>query len=155
TLPGSKNSVVNWLDLRDQNLPQAIRGAVGARAAKDLQKADMERAVSVRRALWLGGLCFILAIAILLFMFSTGTRFWSLTNRPLAPSSDPEIAKEPTLVVEEPKGGNALVPHGKAIRFIVRIDGKLPDENNPAEAPRLLYRPINDKNWITQPLRHD
>src|SRR5262249_51441168 len=78
TLPGSKNSVVNWLDLRDQNLPQAIRGAVGARAAKDLQKADMERAVSVRRALWLGGLCFILAIAILLFMFSTGTRFWSL-----------------------------------------------------------------------------
>ena len=29
SLPGSKNSVVNWLDLREENLPPAIRGAVG------------------------------------------------------------------------------------------------------------------------------
>ena len=27
TLPGAKNSVVNWLDLRDEDLPSAIRGA--------------------------------------------------------------------------------------------------------------------------------
>src|SRR5262249_15204349 len=36
TLPGAKNSLVNWLDLRDQQLPAAIRGAVGSRAARDM-----------------------------------------------------------------------------------------------------------------------
>ncbi len=50
SLPGAKNSVVNWLDLRDENLPSAIRGAVGQRAARDLGEADLEKAVSDRRA---------------------------------------------------------------------------------------------------------
>src|SRR4051794_37523063 len=52
-LPDAKGSVVNWLDLPDQPLPQAIRGALGARAAKDLSEADVEMAISGRRALWL------------------------------------------------------------------------------------------------------
>ncbi len=49
TLPGAKNSVVNWLDLHDEDLPSAIRGAVGQRAAKDLGRADVEKAVNARR----------------------------------------------------------------------------------------------------------
>src|SRR5437660_908607 len=52
---GAKNSVVNWLDLRAEPLPPAIRTAVGLRAAKDLARADLERAISGRRVVWLGG----------------------------------------------------------------------------------------------------
>src|SRR5436309_3560536 len=42
TLPGAKNSVVNWLDLRRQNLPAPIHTALGHRAAKDLARADLD-----------------------------------------------------------------------------------------------------------------
>jgi len=47
-VPGAKNSVINWLDLRDRKLPPAIRGAVGQRAARDLGKADLDQALSGR-----------------------------------------------------------------------------------------------------------
>ena len=50
TLPGSKNSVVNWVDLHGQPLPSAIRNALGVRAAKDLARADLDSAISGRRA---------------------------------------------------------------------------------------------------------
>ena len=30
TLPGAKNSVINWLDLHEQKLPAAVRSALGA-----------------------------------------------------------------------------------------------------------------------------
>src|SRR5262245_5946605 len=37
TLPEAKNSIINWLDLRDEKLPAAIRSSLGLRAAKDLK----------------------------------------------------------------------------------------------------------------------
>src|SRR5438445_10581212 len=46
TLPDAKNSVVNWLDLRDAKLPPVIHNALGLRAARDLKKADPEQAVN-------------------------------------------------------------------------------------------------------------
>src|SRR5262249_47648213 len=54
TLPGAKNSLVNWLDLRLQKLSPAIRQAVGHRAAHDLTQADLDSAISGRRVAWLG-----------------------------------------------------------------------------------------------------
>src|SRR5262249_48412474 len=54
TMPGAKNSVVNWLDLQQQKLPPAIRAAVGQKAAKDLSKADIDSAFSGRRLAWVG-----------------------------------------------------------------------------------------------------
>ena len=63
SLPGAKNSVVNWLDLHDENLPSAIRGAVGQRAARDLGQADLDKAVSARRAYWAGGVAALCASA--------------------------------------------------------------------------------------------
>jgi hypothetical protein len=49
TTPGTKNSVVNWLDLHDTKLPPAIRNALGQRAAKDLARVDVEKAFSGKR----------------------------------------------------------------------------------------------------------
>src|SRR5438067_2374441 len=37
-VPGAKNSVVSWLDLRDEPLPPSIRAAVGLKAASDLKR---------------------------------------------------------------------------------------------------------------------
>src|SRR5262249_33019302 len=54
SLPDAKNSIINWLDLRDEKLPPAIRSALGTRAAKDLKQADPEKAVNTRTPLLLG-----------------------------------------------------------------------------------------------------
>src|SRR5262245_33026875 len=55
TLPDAKNSLINWLDLRGAAMPPVIRTTLGRKAAKDLTAADLENAVSARRALWLAG----------------------------------------------------------------------------------------------------
>lgn len=46
TLPGAKNSVINWVDLHDQQLSPVIRSAINHRAARDVARADMDKAVS-------------------------------------------------------------------------------------------------------------
>ncbi|HEY1861329.1 MAG TPA: hypothetical protein VGG61_13295 [Gemmataceae bacterium] len=43
-IPSAKNSVVNWVDLHEQDLPASIKSAVGQRAAQDLGKVDLEHA---------------------------------------------------------------------------------------------------------------
>src|SRR5438128_8062698 len=65
TLPETKNSIINWLDLREEKLPAAIRSALGTRAAKDLKHADHERAVSSRLPLLLGAVALGLVLALL------------------------------------------------------------------------------------------
>ena len=49
-VPGAKNSVLNWLDLRDESLPPAIRSALVQRAAKDLGNVSraIHRIISLR-----------------------------------------------------------------------------------------------------------
>src|SRR5262249_31910568 len=56
TIPGAKNSVVNWLDLHDSNLPSAIRQALSHKAAIDLDHADIDAAVRDHRMIWLGSI---------------------------------------------------------------------------------------------------
>ena len=55
TLPEAKNSVVNFLDLRRESIPAAFRSAISLKAAKDLAQADLEEAISARRASWFPG----------------------------------------------------------------------------------------------------
>src|SRR5439155_27300978 len=40
TIPEAKNSVVNWLDLRQRAMAPALRSAIGQQAAKNLADAD-------------------------------------------------------------------------------------------------------------------
>src|SRR6185369_13314039 len=72
TLPASKNSVINWVDLRERNLPGAIRGAVAGRAAKDLSQADIDRAISARKVFWLGGVAAALLVGVIAVLCHIG-----------------------------------------------------------------------------------
>ncbi len=126
TLPAAKNSVVNWLDLRQHNLPPAIRGAVSHRAAVDISHVDLDEAVSPRRALWLGGAAvglFLAVLAMALFGPGLGRVF-----QPFSPSNRTEIT------VVKPEGGNATVSVGRAVSFEVSVQGRRPD------SLRFLYR---------------
>src|SRR5271165_394872 len=45
TIPDAKNSVINWLDLKGETVPGAIRTAVGQRAARELKQTNPDKAV--------------------------------------------------------------------------------------------------------------
>ena len=92
TLPEAKNSVVNFLDLRRESIPAAFRSAISLKAAKDLAQADLEEAISARRASWLGGGVCGLLLALLIVYAMSPKQFVSLMNRAFAPFVERSIA---------------------------------------------------------------
>jgi hypothetical protein len=138
-VPGAKNSIVNWLDLRAEPLPAAIRAAVGQRAAKDLASADMEQAISGQRAAWLGGFTGALAVAAFVLMALLGARpFTSLLGRTFDPFAEGAIATRTRLTLLQPEGGNVTVPIGRSVRFAVEVHGRVPDPSK-SDAVRLQF----------------
>src|SRR5260370_24791298 len=106
-LPGAKNSVINWLDLRHEKLPSAIRGAVSHRAAKDIGQANLEEAINGRRTLSLGAVTLILFLITVAFMF-----FGPGLGRVFQP-----IGSNPTTEIRivKTEGGNGTVAQGRAL----------------------------------------
>src|SRR5206468_12147783 len=91
TLPEAKNSVISWLDLREQPLPASIRAAVSNKAARDISEADLETAISARRNLWLTAAFFGLCLAMLAQLVIGGPQLFSLLRRAFAPFSEGRI----------------------------------------------------------------
>jgi hypothetical protein len=154
TLPGAKNSVINWLDLRGKNLPPAIRSAVGGKAAKDLATADLEKAVSARRAVWAGGIAGGLLLALLVFFFRAPGQFWSLMGRAFVPFQGGVLAQETGLHILQPAGGDATVSMKSPVNIVVEVDGKEP----PADGPRALkleFRYPGESDYRFLSLEHD
>jgi hypothetical protein len=154
TLPGAKNSVVNWLDLRGADLPPAIRGALGQRAAKDLKRADLDRAISARRTVGLGGAALALGFVLLALYLLGGGQFVSLLARAFAPFREVDIATRTTLTVLEPQGGHTTVVVGRPVKFRVRVEGRVPRVNQ-ADSVKLLYRYNPGDPFLEQGLEHD
>jgi hypothetical protein len=163
TLPGAKNSLVNWLDLRDRQLPPAIRGAVGARAAKDLSQAKIEQAITGHTVLCLGGavLALFIVLVSLLAVFGPG-RFYSLWKRTFAPFTETTLITWMRLEIVEPRSPHdAIVPIGQSVNFLVRVEGRVPkpdqpdairlqfrySQNEPVYQERILSRGISDGDW--------
>jgi hypothetical protein len=151
-LPAARNSVVNWLDLRREDLPPAIRAAVGRRAAKDLEGADPDRAVGGRRAFAAGvaaavaTLLFLAAVIVVIIRGDFGSHF----VRAFAPF-DGGAAPAARLVVLRPEEGDAVVTGDEAVEFLVRVDGRAPDPKGP-DAPRLLVRYQPGAPYTARPL---
>jgi hypothetical protein len=155
-LPNAKNSVVNWVDLHEQKLPSVLRGAVGQRAAKDLARADVERAISGRRttSAGVGAAAFGVLLAALFFVL--GPRpFVSLLGRAFVPlSGAPAPATSTWVEVLRPQGGHATIPVGSPCTVVAEVGGKVPEANDP-RAPRLLYRQEPDEPWRERFLQRD
>jgi collagen type III alpha len=151
-LPHAKNSIVNWVDLREQPLPPAIRGALGQRAAKDLSRVDLERTISSRRAAWMGGLAGLFAVAFLVLYFLLGPApFLSLLKRTFNPFETVGVSTRTRLTLLKPAGGNAMVTVGRGINFVVDVGGKIPDPKA-ADAVKLVYRYDEGDPWLERRL---
>src|SRR5262249_30453066 len=139
-LPDAKNSLVNWLDLHDENLPAAIHGAVGARAARDLAQVDLEQAISGRRAAWAGAFAGGLFVALVVLFAVWGARpFASLLGRSFAPFSEIATATRTNLEIRRPEGGDAVVPVDQSVHFLVEVGGRVPEAGRP-DSLKLLLR---------------
>jgi hypothetical protein len=139
TLPATKNSVLNWLDLRREKLPPAIRGSLGRRAAKDLTQADLERAVSPRQVLWLAGTFAVLLAALLIWLALSPGQFLSLVQRALVPFEMKPIDTTTHLELLHPKNGNLVLNREQDVTVRVKITGRVPGVNE-ERAPKLRYR---------------
>src|SRR5262249_194192 len=114
TLPAAKNSVVNWLDLRQQNVVPAFRSAIGYQAPKDLAKADMEQGVSTGRTSWVGGMAGGLFVVLLILFVFGPHQFFSLMNRAFRPFLEVTIPTRTRLSVTKPQNGDLTLPLGRA-----------------------------------------
>jgi hypothetical protein len=147
-LPHAKNSIVNWVDLHAQPLPPAIRGALGQRAAKDLSRVDLDRAISGRRAAWMGGAAGLFALAFVVSFFLLGPApFLSLLKRTFNPFGVVGVSTRTQLTIVKPEGGNATVTVGRGVNFVVEVGGKVPDPKA-ADAVKLLYRYEEGDPWL-------
>jgi hypothetical protein len=139
TLPGSRNHVINWIDLHGEKVPSVLKTALGQRAAKDLTKADVDGAISTRRALSVGGTTGLLAVVFISLFFLFGPRpFASLFGRLFAPfGSSSGIASRTQVSVVRPL--DTTVTIGNAVTIVAQVGGRVPDARD-NDAPCLLYR---------------
>jgi hypothetical protein len=139
TLPGSRNHVINWIDLHGEKVPSVLKTTLGQRAAKDLAKADVDTAISTRRALTVGGTAGFLAAVFISLFFLFGPRpFGSLFARLFAPFGGNErIASRTEVVVVRPR--TATVTIGNSVTIVAQVGGRVPDARD-NDAPCLLYR---------------
>ena len=139
SVPDAKNSVVNWLDLREEKLPTVIRQTLGQRAAKDLKKADPEKAVAGSKAVLLVSIVAGLVLAALILFLMGPHQFGSLMQRAFLPFRDVNLATRTYITLLEPRGGNVTVGINTPVRIRAQIDGHVPKITHPA-APKLHYR---------------
>jgi collagen type III alpha len=140
TVEGGKNAVINWVDLRDRDLPASVRAAVGAKAAEGVAAADVARVGESRRNLWLLGIAATLVATLAVaFLVLKSSVFFSLLNRAYNPFSAGTIATRTSLTVEEPLGGDTTVTSSEPLTIRVSVGGAIPDPKSP-ERVRLLVR---------------
>lgn len=125
TVPEAKNSIINWLELRQEELPASIRIAVSARAAKDIKRADPTQTTHFHALLtWviLSALFAILTVVAMLLPGKTKIR------------------------VLQPTDGHVQVVKGQSVTVVVRVDGRIPDNNDPNDALKIRWRHAEEES---------
>lgn len=154
TVPEAKNSVISWLDLRNEALPPALRKTIGSKAAHDLDEADPEHAVDrgpTRVRLALFG---ILTLGMLVLIAARPGQFLSLMRRAFLPFYHGQLAGQTRITLLRPEDGDAVVTEKQSLTFIAQIDGRIPPANQPG-APALYYRYQPGDRFVALPLQQD
>jgi hypothetical protein len=154
TIPDAKNSLINWLDLKNQTLPPAIYNAVGLKAAKDMKQADPELAVSSRDLWKVATIAGVFLIGLVLMFFMLPRQFGSLMARAATPFRDLKVTPPTVITMIKPAGGDATVPANHHVYFVAQIEGRVPEPNTP-DAPALHFRNTPNDVYVRVPLEED
>ncbi|MCE2805602.1 MAG: hypothetical protein LW700_10380, partial [Gemmataceae bacterium] len=139
-LPGCKNSLINWLDLRDSNLPAAVKIAVANRALRDLE--GVEPAELVRdnappsRVKW--ALIACASVLVLLVATAKGNTLNRLAEA-LMPFDGGGFFRRTQITLLEPKAGNGSIRLGQDCLVRVMLQGELPVEGSD-QTPALHFK---------------
>ncbi len=154
TIPGSKNSIINWLDLKNQSLPPVIHQAVGMKAARVVEDADPELITSPRDLWKLSAAACVLFLGLIVLFAIVPRQFGSLMARAAMPFRPSALKTATTIAILKPGVGDVVVPANQRVDFLARIDGHFPPANSPG-APALLYRYTTNDVSVRLPLEED
>ena len=134
TIEGAKNSVINYVDLKDDdNIPGSVKASIGARAAKDLKQVDLNRVIQKKQILWLAGVAGIFFVAALVAAFLPPTRT--------------------SMMLTEPKEGDITINQGEDFRVEVELKGRIPKKTDSDVARvRMWYNPDDPNSYEERPL---
>lgn len=141
TIDDAKNSVVGYVEARERGDVHAqVKAAMGARAARAVDEADVNRAVDHRSLVYAGGavVALFLTLVVLFFVFRP-TQFQSLLGRAFAPFSSDVIASRTQITLTEPQSGDVTVTSGQSVTVKVEVTGTVPKPDRP-DKMRLLLR---------------
>ena len=129
TLDNAKNSVVNYVDLKDdEKVPGSVKTAIGIRAARDLKHVDLNQVIQKKQVAWLAGFAGLFFAAAVVAAFLPPTR------------------TELTLVT--PKDGNKTINQGEDFRLEVELKGRIPSASDPDAARiRLWFNPEDPASY--------
>ena len=149
-IPDTKNSLVNYVDLKDSVIPESVKLALGKRAAKDLKSHDEDEFVSHKNLFMLGTLAgFLFFILIILAVIFGKNPFFSLLGRTFTPFVETTIATRNTVLILNPEQGNVTISMGVPIEIVAKVTGKLPSSGSP-DSPRLMMRYHENEPWQTK-----
>lgn len=141
TIDDAKNSVVGYVEAQERaDVHPAVKAAMGARAAKTVDDADVNRAVDHRSLVYAAGvvIALFLALVVLFFLFRPA-QFQSLLGRAFAPFSSNVIATRTTITLIDPQGGDVTVTSGQSMTVKVEVTGRVPKPDRP-DRVRLMVR---------------
>ena len=141
TIPDAKNSVINYVDLQDdESVPASVRASIGARAAKDMKQVDLSQAIQKKQILYLVAVAALFTVGALIAAFLPATR---TTMVLLSPKDGEEV-------------GNVTVVQGQDVVFKVELSGRVPEKGQPdAARVRLWYNaedPGNFEERVLEPV---
>lgn len=154
TIDDAKNSVAGYVDAKENaGVHPTVRAAMGAKAAKTVVKADLNRAVDHRSLVWAGGVgvLFLLVLVVLFFVFGFN-QFSSVLRRTFVPFSSDAIATRTQLRVTKPEPPNATVTAGQTVVIGVEVGGRIPDPNDADRVRVLIRHNPNDPTYIPVPM---
>jgi hypothetical protein len=155
-LPECRNSLINWLDLRHQPMPLAIRGALVKRALKDVHDVDIAESVQALPQSRMPGTMFSLAaiaLVLLLVLMGPGSFARALT-RGLTPWIDHPVVCLTHIEIIDPAGGNGSIRVGHDMAIRVELTGKVP-EAGAADAALLHMWNSPEQIPVTIPMAAD
>ncbi|MBL8821864.1 MAG: hypothetical protein JNJ77_04695 [Planctomycetia bacterium] len=160
--PGSKNGIINWLDLRNEKINPIVRDSLSRRAVHELDSANMEEAIPTRKPIRTGIILGVILLAIIFVAFVLPDQIGSLFKRALFPFKSTIIPTHTRLEVlkpvEEPVPEEdvstmpireVMVERGQPVEFRVLTHGKIPEE------VVMESQAAGDRLPMVKPLRQD
>lgn len=139
-IPDAHNVVVNYVDLKERDLPASVRTAVEKQASSEVTDADIVKAGESRTLVGLGiaaaGLAVLLAVFFLAF---SPAQFFSLVKRAFQPFANQSIVSKTRITIVHPADPNPTITAGTPVLLHVSLDGRLPAPDTD-ERTRLILR---------------